>query len=153
MGLLDVLARSSLDRRVQRLEALEALRQLKYRYFAAADANYDGDAVAALFTERGVWDGGPVGRYEGREAIRTAFNEGKFSFARVLHYGANPIIDVAGDEAICRWYLWLVKIAPDRSHATTQVGTYHDRCRRWGDGWLFTEIKLEMELLPPVKPG
>jgi len=43
--------------RLKRLEDIEALQQLKYRYCRAADDNYDGELVASLFTEDGIWDG------------------------------------------------------------------------------------------------
>ena len=136
---------------MQRLEDIEALRQLKYRYFAAADDNYDADAVAALFTEDGVWDGGDLSRYEGRAAIRESFNSVKFSVQLALHYGTNPIIQVTGDEAACRWYLWLPKISTDGAHRRIQVGAYIDRCRRQGEHWLFDWMQLDLRRLPPVE--
>ena len=60
----------ALERRIRRLEDLEAIKQLKARYAAYCDANYDADALADLFTSDAVWDGGMLGRSEGREAIR-----------------------------------------------------------------------------------
>ena len=61
---------ADLERRVRALEDIEAIKQLKYRYADACDRGYDADALADLFTEDAVWDGGLFGRYEGREAIR-----------------------------------------------------------------------------------
>lgn len=60
---------TSLAERIDRLEQIEALKQLKYRYCAAVDANYDAAAIAAMFTEDGVWDGADLGCYSGRDAI------------------------------------------------------------------------------------
>jgi hypothetical protein len=45
---------------------MEAVKQLKYRYCAACDDDYDSDRLAPLFTEDAIWDGGPMGRYEDR---------------------------------------------------------------------------------------
>ena len=60
--------------RVRRLDDLEALKQLKHRYAAFCDDDYDADGLAPLFTEDAVWDGSILGRYEGREAIRKFFS-------------------------------------------------------------------------------
>jgi hypothetical protein len=60
----------ALERRIRRLEDLEEIKQLKARYAAYCDAGYDADALADLFTTDAVWDGGMLGRNEGREAIR-----------------------------------------------------------------------------------
>jgi len=60
-----------LARRLQVLEDIEAIKKLKVRYCAYCDNNYDADGIAALFTEDAVWDGGSLGKCEGREAIRT----------------------------------------------------------------------------------
>ena len=56
----------ALERRIRRLEDLEEIKQLKARYAAHCDANYDADALAELFTADAVWDGGMLGRSEGR---------------------------------------------------------------------------------------
>lgn len=134
--------------RLARLEDIEALRQLKYRYCAAADDNYDADAVAALFMEDGVWDGGELGRYEGRAAIRTTFTSVKFSVDRACHYCLNPVIEVSGDRAVCGWYLWLVKVGRD-GRSTASAGRYLDHCRRIEGRWYFERLTLTMKPLPP----
>ena len=74
----------ALERRVQRLEDLEAIRDLKARYAAACDNGYDADTLAAMFTEDAVWDGATLGRHVGREAIRAFFqgSSSRISFAR-----------------------------------------------------------------------
>lgn len=72
-----------MERRLQALEDAEAIRNLKARYAALCDDNYDADGIAALFTEDATWDSPGLGRFEGREAIRGFFRRaaGIFSFA------------------------------------------------------------------------
>ena len=54
---------------LQRLVDIEAIRALKVRYARYADAGYDADGLASLFTEDGVWDSGALfGRCVGRDA-------------------------------------------------------------------------------------
>ncbi len=46
---------------------IEQIKQLKHRYCAYCDEQYDPDGIASLFTEDGVWDGGPFRLAEGPE--------------------------------------------------------------------------------------
>ncbi len=61
--------------KIQRLEDIEAIRNLKARYCAFCDDAYDPDGIASLFVEDGIWEGGirVRGKYEGREAIKSYF--------------------------------------------------------------------------------
>jgi uncharacterized protein (TIGR02246 family) len=62
-----------MERRLQLLENAEAIRNLKARYAALCDNQYDADGIASLFTEDAVWESPGLGRFEGREAIRNFF--------------------------------------------------------------------------------
>ena len=62
-----------MERRLQALEDAEAIRNLKARYAALCDDQYDADGIAALFTEDALWESPALGRFEGREAIRGFF--------------------------------------------------------------------------------
>src|ERR1700732_472939 len=88
-----------LERRLQAVEDAEAIRNLKARYAALCDAQYDADGIAMLFTEDALWESPGLGRFEGREAIRDFFRgaSGIFSFA--IHYSLNGQIEVDGDTA------------------------------------------------------
>ena len=137
----------TLAARIDRLEKIEALKQLKYRYCAAVDTNYDADAIAAMFTEDGVWDGDDLGYYSGRDAIHRSFMESNSTVLWMRHGVANPIIDVTGDRAQCQWYMWLPKITTD-GQKTFQGGTYVDRCRRVDGHWLFEHMRVRLRRLP-----
>jgi len=62
-----------LERRLRALEDAEAIRNLKARYAALCDKQYDADGIAALFTEDATWESPGLGQFEGREAIRNFF--------------------------------------------------------------------------------
>ena len=49
------------------LEAAEAIRNLKARYAALCDRQYDADGITAIFSEDALWDSPGLGRFEGRE--------------------------------------------------------------------------------------
>ena len=72
-NLLDPARIERLERRLQTLEDAEAIRNLKARYAALCDQQYDADGLAALFTDDASWDSPGLGRFDGREAIRKKF--------------------------------------------------------------------------------
>ena len=139
---------ATLAERIDRLEQFDALKQLKYRYCAAVDANYDAAAIASMFTEDGVWDGGDLGYYSGRDAIHKSFTEPNSSVLWMRHCVVNPIIEITGDRAQCQWYMWLPKITNDGTSKSFQGGTHVDRCRRVGGGWLFEHMQVRLLKLP-----
>lgn len=137
----------SLADRIERLEQIEALKQLKYRYCAAVDANYDATAIAAMFTEDGVWDGADLGYLAGREAIHQGFLEPNTTVRWMAHTVLNPIIEIDGDIACCQWYMWLPKILTD-GDKSFQGGVHNDRCRRVNGAWLFEIMQVRLLRLP-----
>lgn len=137
----------SLAERIDRLEQIEALKQLKYRYCAAVDVNYDAAAIAAMFTEDGVWDGAQLGYLSGREAIYQGFLEPNATVEWMTHTVLNPIIEIDGDVARCQWYMWLPKILTDGGKSF-QGGVHNDRCRRVDGQWLFESMQVRLHRLP-----
>lgn len=147
-----------LDARVKRLEDLEALAQLKHRYAALCDDSYDADGLAQLFTEDAIWDGGAMGRAEGREAIRELFSQAAQRMPFAIHHVSNPILEIDGDRARGRWYLWQPCVAAggqltEDDQALWMAGRYEDRCVRRDGGWLFSRMKIELRMLSPYEAG
>ena len=127
--------------RVRRLEDVEALRNLKAEYAAACDDNYDADRLAALFVEDAAWESQGMGKYEGREAIREFFRgiSGHFVFA--LHYGLNPQIEVTGDTARARWYLFMPCTVGDTDKAMWRAGLDEEEYVRVDGRWMYRSKK------------
>ena len=127
--------------RVRRLEDVEALRNLKAEYAAACDDNYDADRLAALFVEDAAWESQGMGKYEGREAIREFFRgiSGHFVFA--LHYGLNPQIEVTGDTARARWYLFMPCTVGDTGKAMWRAGLDEEEYVRVDGRWMYRSKK------------
>ena len=80
---------AGIEQRLRALEDAEAIRNLKARYAAYCDAQYNCDGIAALFTEDAVWDSPSLGHFEGREAIREIFREASRVFTFAIHYSLN----------------------------------------------------------------
>lgn len=98
---------AQLEQRVQALEDVNAIRNLKAQYAAYCDDTYNPDGLAALFTEDAVWESKGLGRFEGREAIREFFRGASQIFTFAIHYSLNGQIDVTGDTARAQWYLFM----------------------------------------------
>ena len=154
----------ALERRLRRLEDAEALRALKWRYAELADARYrDGapvdegelarlaDALADLFTEDAVWDGGPaLGVCRGRAAIRERFLSPTLRFSR--HYFANPRLEIEGDTARGRWEVF-APCTLRNGRAAWMAGVEHDAYRREQGRWLHTAMRLDVLFLAPHDRG
>src|SRR5690242_11097298 len=103
----DLTRLEQIERRLHVLEDAEAIRNLKARYAALCDNQYDADGIAGLFTEDAVWESPALGRFEGRNAIRNFFRRASGIFSFAIHYSLNGHIEVDGDTARARWYLFM----------------------------------------------
>jgi hypothetical protein len=84
---------NTMEDRLRKLEDLEEIRNLKARYAAACDDNYNADAIAEFFAEDAVPDADALGHAEGRVAIRKLFSRVAGFFPFAVHYVMNPIIE------------------------------------------------------------
>ena len=152
-GDFDLTRLERMERRLQSLEDAEAIRNLKSRYAALCDDNYDADGIAALFTEDATWDSPGLGRFEGRDAIRGFFRgaAGIFSFA--IHYSLNGQIYVDGDTARAQWYLFMPCTVADGNRAMWRASIDHERYQRVDGSWLFSEKRSEPLMNVPFDEG
>ena len=147
-----------LEHRLARLEAIEAIRQLKARYADVCDTGYDPDRMEPLFTRDAVWDGGErFGRYEGIDAIRGFFAGVSSQITWALHYMIAPIVEVEPDgrTATGSWYLWqpCTVVGTDGPQAVWLTGRYADRYRLEDGGWRFSEVRLDVQTVTPFEDG
>lgn len=141
--------------RLTRLEDLEKIQQLKARYCALCDDNYNPQGIASLFTEDGVWDGGELGKAEGHAAIVKFFERAPSAFSFAIHHVMNPIIEIDGDRATGRWYLFqpLTRKNREGEAAMWLAGRYEDDYVRIGGEWKFKRLKFITRFLAPYDEG
>lgn len=146
--------------RLDRLESIEEIRSLKYRYGKACDAPYDAELIASFFVEDGVWDGGIFGRYEGPDAIRDHFKTSPERMYWQNTYVMCPDIQMepGAATASATWYLWepCVLPAPEQPGgkvAAWLMGKYQDEYRRVGDRWYFSSVTYRTDFLSSFDKG
>ena len=118
----------SLEARIKRLEDMEAIRNLKHRYFRFVDCK-QWDELAACFAEDAVADYSD-GRFHLQGAneimsfLRTSLERVTFVTA---HFGHHPEIEVTGDAtATGIWQLYSPMIDTKSGTASLLAAFYHD---------------------------
>jgi uncharacterized protein (TIGR02246 family) len=142
-----------IERRLQALEDAEAIRNLKARYAALCDRQYDADGIAALFTEDATWDSPGLGRFEGREAIRTFFRGASAIFSFAIHYSLNGRIEVDGDAARASWYLFMPCTVAAGNRAMWRASIDHESYARIDGTWMLRHKRSEPLMNVPFETG
>ncbi len=153
-----------LQRRLEDCEAVLEIHALKARYGELVDDRFSAgrpvddeamavlaDQIARLFTEDGVWDGGPrLGAVTGRRAIAERLRRPTLAFSR--HLFVKPRIEVEGDRARGRWDL----LSPCRAMDGTSYwmcGYEDDEYARTEGRWLHRTMRLTTVFWSPTAEG
>lgn len=146
------MSKLTLEQRIQRLEDIEALKTLKYRYAEYCDSDYNPDLLAPLFTEDAIWDGDVLGRAEGRDAIRAFFAVASKAMPFAIHHVSNPAIEIDGDRATGTWLLWQPCVHAS-GPALWIAGRYQDEYRRVDGVWRFASVTIRPNMISPYEAG
>lgn len=119
-------------------DAIEAIKQVKYRYLRALDTKH-WDDFANTLTEDITGDYGSsagedlhfTNRGDLVDYMRSALGPSVITEHRVTH----PEITVNGDEASGTWYLQDRVIVAEFDFMLIGAAFYRDRYRRTADGW------------------
>jgi uncharacterized protein (TIGR02246 family) len=142
------------ERRIQILEDIEAIKDLKAAYAEACDDNYDPKRMAPLFTEDAVWEGGEqFGSYHGRDAIVAFFAGVSKDIVFARHFFVMPRLKVDGtDSATGRWYMWMVGTFAGNKAAFLS-GIEEEVYQKVNGQWLFKELTLRLDFATPYEEG
>lgn len=96
-----------LEKRIARLEDVEAITNLFTQYAHYCDDGYDAKGMGTLFVEDAVWESNAFGVYKSRDEFKQFISDIGKSLVWALHYMIAPEIDVAvnGQSATGRFYL------------------------------------------------
>ena len=140
---------ASLDLRLRRIEACEAIRKLIAAYAVGADRKNDPAILGPLFSADAEWQLDGVDHLIGRTAIAEGLSRIAQTYVTwSLHYMVSPLIELADDalSATCRWYLWELATMKqaDGTEADTWYGGWYDSRLSAHDGvWLFDHVRLD----------
>ena len=120
------------------VDAIEAIKQVKYRYLRALDTKH-WDDFAETLTEDIVGDyGSSLGKehhFTNRTDLVEYMRTSMPACVITEHRVTLPEITVDGDEGAATWYLQDRVIVPEYNFMLFGAGFYHDRYRRTPDGW------------------
>lgn len=134
---------TSLERHIQALEDIEAIKRLKYRYWRCLDLKLWDELAGCFATDARVSYGEGQYSFEGVDAIMKFLREslGRERGSVTLHHGHHPEITLTGETtATATWALdnYMFNLKQDRG---VRIGAYyHDECAKLGGGWKFTSI-------------
>ncbi|MFC8042558.1 nuclear transport factor 2 family protein [Nocardia sp. NPDC057353] len=138
-----------LARRLDDLDRVEAIKQLKYRYFRACDAK-DATAFRGCFVRAGARiDYGPLGAYDDAGPLAAIF--GTVAGHRVdgeyvvfdMHHGGHPDITLtSATTATGRWTLKFRQVNLLDRTETLMTGEYHDEYLLEDGAWRMSASTL-----------
>ena len=130
----------TLEQRIARLEAIEAIKVLKARYFEACDRKQP-DRVRECFAQGPIdLRYGRIGAFDDREQMIEVFTELACSDHIIeMHHGQNPQIEVLDEtHATAHWGLYYYMIDTRRQTTTQLAGFYDDAYQCFDGQWLIT---------------
>ncbi len=147
----------SLEQRIARLEAIEAIKQVKAQYLSACDRK-DPAAVRACFVDGDMLiDYDRVGVLNSADELTSLFERfGCEPHVIEMHHAQNPVITIEDeDNASGSWGLYY-HLIDTRADAVTQLGgSYEDHYRRVDGAWKIaaTTFRLHSSQLLSLEEG
>lgn len=138
---------NDLEKKIQWLTDIEEIKQLKARYAYACDDDYNPETLAPLFAEDAIWDGGDLGKAEGRQGIHEFFGAASSLVPFAVHQITTPVIEVDGDKATGKWFLWQPWVYGET--ALWMSANYSDEYVKVDGQWLFKHVKITVRMLSP----
>ena len=136
--------------RVQRLEDIEAIKRLKYRYCYYGDQKQFDKFMSVFASECSVDLG--LGRVAAtRQEVEALFRKSQSIITFANHMVHNPLIDVDGDTATGVWYY---EVPNTRNGvATWTQGRYDEIYVRENGDWKIKREVLTMSYVTPFDQG
>jgi ketosteroid isomerase-like protein len=143
---------AGLEARVQALEDVNAIKELKCMYaYYADEGNVDG--ILSLYVDDAVCDFGPFGVHEGKEQIRTLFTGLLEGSSFTMHEMHNHVVTVTGDTATGEAYFEIPATMEPGHMAMWMGGKYVDDYVKVGGEWKFKKVTILWYYITPYEEG
>ena len=148
---------SDLAASINRIESIEAIRQLKARYFFCCDQK-DPEGMRDCFAAGPVTiDYGAIGCFDNRDELVAVFTQmGCHDHIVEMHHGVNPAITIVdADLATGIWGLHYQQIDTLKQTITQLGAHYHDEYRRIDGEWKIsaTRCTVTSSLVSSIADG
>lgn len=156
---------SNLEKRVQELEDVLAIQNLKHVYLNACDSK-DVPLMISTFVKANCFiDYGPVGTFSNSEDLAAVFQEvACHEYMLESHHAHNPIIKIKDSiSALGHWSLTYNLINTENSSIVSLQGEYDDVYQKINYQWLIKEttfkgrsslnLEIDKELLKVIFAG
>jgi hypothetical protein len=137
----------SLEERIQRLESIEAIKNLTARYAFHVNQGWnnqvvDANAMSEIFTQDATWESADMNiKVTGLPEIIQSLKDQTEGFHFAMHSYSNPIIDVDETVATANWLFWIV--SKPSVDLTNQVYMSTDITYiQTSDGWRIKAVQL-----------
>lgn len=135
---------AELEKRITRLEDIEAIKQLKAVYCHICDDTHNPDRIASVFAEDGIWEAEGFGKAEGHKAIRELFVGFREQFSFSQHNIMNPVINVNGERATGIWYLVGPWDATENNRKIWMTARYDDDYIKVDGEWKYQHLRADI---------
>jgi hypothetical protein len=148
---------SGLLARVRRLEDIEAIQRVQYRYAFLLDEAVRQLGLAqataefkAIFTEDTNANFGGFGVARSRDDLGPIYEAFQASVVWTTHYITNPVIEVNGDYATGKWNFYAMTIWTGKEAQGAQPlwGRYREEFTRTPTGFLIRSFELVFDAPP-----
>jgi len=149
---------ATLEERVQKLEDIRACEQLMYQYEYYLDHGYQGDGIASLFVENGLWKiTGVGGTARGFEAIKKHAKGLGAAIPWGQHFMGVPQVTVHDDgktaEGRFRLLCTINMIVDGVEDAYILIGDYKNTYEKVDGEWKFVELTGDIQKSAPWDKG
>ena len=144
---------NELERRLTRIEDIEAIKQLKARYCEICDDDHNPDRIASVFAEDGVWESVEFGTGRGHKAIRELFAGFQKLIKASQHNVMNPIIEVNGTRAKASWHFLGPFTFYENNEARWLALSYEDDYIKINNQWLYQHLRVHLRMIAPHETG
>jgi len=138
---------SELEKRITRIEDIEAIKQLKARYCDICDDMHNPDRIASVFAEDGIWESGDFGVAQGPEKIRELFAGFKRLFSFSQHNITNPLIEINGDKATGVWYIMGPWTETEGDKEIWMSARYDDDYLKINNEWKYQHLRVAVRMV------
>lgn len=132
---------TTLEERIQRLEDIEAIKQLKAKYLHSCDTK-DIKGIRDCFSANDVViDYGAIGTFSDRDSFIDVFQAMACNTHIIdMHHGQNPQIDwVNTEKASACWDLYFYQVNTETKNLTQLAGSYSDEYEKQNDQWVMVK--------------